>query len=167
MSGLAGIEAIPAPVVTRRMAIQPGWIDYNGHLNMAYYHVLFDHGVDEAFLLFGLGPDYVATQNASFFTLEAHVCYLRELRLEDPVQVRFRLLDHDAKRAHIFMELVQADEGWLAATLEMMSIHVDMAAKRSSPWPAEVAARMAAMLDAHSALPRPEQAGSTIGIRRN
>ncbi|TCT08356.1 (3S)-malyl-CoA thioesterase [Tepidamorphus gemmatus] len=163
---LPGTDPIPAPVVTRRMAIEPGWIDYNGHLNMAYYHVLFDRGLDEAFLLFGLGPDYAATQNASFFTLEAHVCYLRELRLEDPVQLRFRLLDHDAKRAHIFMEMVQADMGWLAATLEMMSIHVDLATKRSSPWPAAVAERMAAMRAAHAMLPHPEQAGSTIGIRR-
>lgn len=166
MSAPPCIDGIPTPVMTRRMSIQPAWIDYNGHLNMAYYHVLFDHGVDEAFLLFGLGPDYVTTRNASFFTLEAHVCYLRELRLEDPVQVRFRLLDHDAKRAHIFMELLQADEEWLAATLEMMSIHVDLATKRSSPWPAAVAERMAAMLAAHATLPRPAQAGSTIGIRR-
>lgn len=158
--------AFPAPFVGSTMSIEPQWIDYNGHLNMAYYHVLFDRGLDEAFLLLGLGPDYVRTRNASFFTVEAHLCYLRELKLEDPVQVRFRLLDHDAKRAHLFEELVHAEEGWIAATLEMMSLHVDMAAKRASPWPPEVLARLGAMQAAHAALPAPPQAGRTIGIPR-
>ncbi len=68
-----------APFVSSRMRVEPQWIDYNGHLNMAFYHVLFDRAVDEAFGLIGLGPDYAATRGASFFAAEAHVRYLREL----------------------------------------------------------------------------------------
>jgi len=65
-----------APFVSTVMTVDSQWIDYNGHLNMAYYNVLIDRAVDEAFLLVGLGPDYVQNRGASFFTAEAHVRYL-------------------------------------------------------------------------------------------
>lgn len=156
---------IPAPFVSSRMSIKPDWIDYNGHLNMAYYHVLFDRGIDQAFELLGLGASYVKERKASFFTVEAHVCYLRELSIEDPVEVRVRLLDHDGKRAHVFEELVHAEDGWTSATLEQMSLHVDMAAKRASRWPDDVLRRLQAMQDAHAGLPVPPQVGRVMKIR--
>jgi acyl-CoA thioester hydrolase len=60
-----------APFVGAIKTVEPEWIDYNGHFNMAYYAVLFDRTADEAFELVGLGPDYVQSRNASYFTLEA------------------------------------------------------------------------------------------------
>ncbi len=66
-----------APFVSSTMGIEPDWIDYNGHLNMAYYHVLFDRAVDEAFGLVGLGPDYAEERHASFFAVEIHTIYKR------------------------------------------------------------------------------------------
>jgi acyl-CoA thioester hydrolase len=166
MTGPPSKATIPTPFVSSVMAVEPQWIDYNGHLNMAYYNVLFDRGIDEAFLLLGLGPEYVRHRNASFFTMETHICYLREIGLDDPVRVRIRLLDHDARRAHVFEELVHAEEGWTSATLEQMSLHVDMAAKRASPWPTDIQARLEAMQAAHSDLPMPPQVGRVIGIPR-
>ncbi len=156
---------IPAPFKSSEMAIEPDWIDYNGHLNMAFYHVLFDRGIDEAFLTLGLGPDYVRERNASFFTVEAHVCYLRELALDDPVHVHIRLLAFDDKRAHIFEELVHAREGWTSATLEQMSLHVDMAAKRASPWPDDIRENLAAMRKAHADLEMPPQVGRVMRVK--
>lgn len=167
MAFATGLPTIPAPFISSIMSVEPSWIDYNGHLNMAYYNVLFDRGIDEAFNLLGLGADYVKERAASFFTVETHVCYLREIGQEDPVFVRVRLLDHDSRRAHIFEELVHADEGWTSATLEQLSLHVDMSAKRASPWPQDVAERMAAMQAAHAGLPVPPQVGRVIGIRRD
>lgn len=164
MSNTSQNSPIPAPFVSSTLAIEPQWIDYNGHLNMAYYNVLFDRGIDQAFHLLGLGPDYVATRNASFFTVEAHICYLRELSIDDPVEVHVRLLDHDGKRAHIFEELVHAEEGWTSATLEQMSLHVDLAAKRASLWPDDIFQRLEAMQAAHSALPTPSQVGRVMKI---
>src|SRR6202008_825399 len=66
-----------APFVSSVMKVEPAWIDYNGHLNMAYYNVLFDRAVDEAFELLGCGLDYVKTHRHSCFTAETHVRYLR------------------------------------------------------------------------------------------
>ena len=148
------------------MAIEPEWIDYNGHLNMAYYNVLFDRCVDEAFALFGLGPDYIKERGASFFTAEVHVCYLRELADGDKVYSELQFLDFDEKRAHFFQTLYHAGQGWASATQEQMSLHVDMAAKRVSPWPDEVVAKIAQMHAAHSAHAWPERAGRQIGIKR-
>jgi acyl-CoA thioester hydrolase len=89
-----------APFVSSVMRVEPGWIDFNGHLNMAYYNVLFDRAVDEVYEPLGLGSRYVETTRHSTFTAEVHVRYLRELHAEDPVHVTFQLLDFDAKRLH-------------------------------------------------------------------
>ena len=64
-----------APFVSSTMQVEPSWIDYNGHMNMAYYHVLFDRAVDEAFEVVGLGPDYVAERRCSYFSAEVHTLY--------------------------------------------------------------------------------------------
>ena len=118
-----------APFVSSVMRVEPAWIDYNGHLNMAYYNVLFDRAVDEAYELLGCGPAYLEQTRHSTFTAEVHVRYLRELHAGDPVRVTFQLLDYDAKRMHYFEQLFHAEEGWLSATSENMALHVDMTAQ--------------------------------------
>jgi len=153
-----------APFVSSVMRVEDHWIDYNGHLNMAYYNVLFDRAVDEAYELIGIGADYVAQRRHSFFTAEAHLRYLRELHAGDPVRVTFQLLDFDRKRLHTFEQLFHADAGWVAATSENMSLHVDMAAHKSAAFPAEVTRRLAEMKALHARLPRPEAAGRRIAM---
>jgi acyl-CoA thioester hydrolase len=153
-----------APFVSSVMRIEPGWIDYNGHLNMAYYNVLFDRAVDEAFGLIGCGIDYVRSRKCSCFTAEVHVRYLRELSANDHVRVTFQLLNYDAKRMHYFEQLFHATEGWVSATSENMSLHVDMVGRKTAPFPADVAACLARMKASHARLPRPEAAGRRIAM---
>ena len=81
-----------APFVSSAMRVEPQWIDYNGHLNMAYYHVLFDRAVDEVFSLVGLTRDYVDSRQASTFTAECHILYKRELTESDQVRVTAQLI---------------------------------------------------------------------------
>ena len=156
--------AVPTPFVSSVMRVEPGWIDYNGHLNMAYYNVLFDRAVDEVYELLGLGLSYLETARHSTFTAEVHVRYLRELRAEDPVRVTFQLLDYDAKRLHYFEELFHAEQGWLSATSENMALHVDMTAKKTAPFPAGVVAGLARMKSVHGALPTPRGIGRRIAM---
>ena len=151
-----------APLVSSLMRVEPQWIDYNGHLNMAYYNVLFDRAVDEAYELIGIGIDYLKIEGHSTFTAEAHVRYLRELKNGDPVRVTFQLLDYDTKRIHYFEQLLHAEEGWVSATSENMTLHVDMAAKKVVPFPETVMRTLARMKAAHAALPRPDGAGRSI-----
>jgi acyl-CoA thioester hydrolase len=153
-----------APFVSSPMPVEAGWIDYNGHLNMAYYNVLFDRGVDEAYELIGCGLDYVERTKHSCYTAEVHVRYLRELHAGDRVRVTFQLLGYDAKRLHYFEQLFHAEEGWLSATSENMALHVDTVKQKTAPFPSTVAARLARMWAAHGALPIPEAAGRRIAM---
>ncbi len=153
-----------APFVSSLMRVEPDWIDYNGHLNMAYYNVLFDRAVDEAFDLIGIGPDYVRARRHSCFTAEIHVRYLRELHAGDPVRVTFQLLDYDAKRIHYFEQLFHATDRWVSATSENMSLHVDMEAKKTAVFPSEAMKRLADMKASHARLPVPEAAGRRIAM---
>jgi len=154
--------AFAAPFVSSLMRLEPQWIDYNGHLNVAYYNVLFDRAVDEVYELLGLGPTYLDQHKHSTMVAEAHVRYLRELKLDDPVRVTVQLIDYDAKRVQLFEQLLHAEEGWLSATSENMTLHVDMAAKKVAPFPDNIMGALAAMKAAHASLPVPDGAGRSI-----
>jgi acyl-CoA thioester hydrolase len=156
---------VPAPFTTGLLDIQPDWIDYNDHLNMAYYNVLFDRSSDHVWDWIGFGPAYIARTNQTTFAAEFHIRYLRELKLGDRVRGTFHLVDHDAKRFHHFMEL-RHEDGWLAATGEGMTLHVNLDGPRVVPMPDEILSRIAALGQAHAKLPRPEGIGARIGIRR-
>ena len=158
--------SIAAPFVSRVMEIEKDWIDYNGHLNMAYYNVLFDRCADDAFEVDG--PRAELRQGA-----QAHHLHGRSPRLlraanciwATSVTVTFQLLDHDEKRLRSYQEIHHVD-GWLAATSEALSLHVDMAGPKVAPFPADIAAKVEAMRAAHAGLPVPERAGRAIGIKR-
>lgn len=156
--------SIAAPFVTTVMQIEPAWIDYNGHLNMAYYNVLFDRAIDQMWLELGIGPDYLKTRGGSTFTAECHVRYLREVHLGDPVQVHVYLVAADDKRIHTFEELRHAEEGWLSATSENMTMHVDMGVRKVAPFPADIRARVDQIVAAHGKIPKPEGIGRSVAM---
>ncbi|WP_367718593.1 thioesterase family protein [Nitratireductor sp. GISD-1A_MAKvit] len=155
-----------APHISRVFELQKDWIDFNGHLNMAYYTVLFDRAYEEVSEGFGMGERYAAERRLTTYTAEIHLCYVRELHLGDRVRGSYQLLDHDEKRLHSYQELRHADEGWLAATCEAITLHIDMAGPRVAPFPADVLERIQAMRTRHETLQRPERAGRSIAIRR-
>jgi acyl-CoA thioester hydrolase len=154
----------PAPFRSSIMQIEPQWIDYNGHLNMAYYNVMFDRAIDELWVQFGIGPAYMKERHGSTFTAECHVRYLREIHLGDPVQVSILLVGADEKRLHTFEELRHAGDGWLSATSENMTIHIDMTTRKTAPFPPDIRARIGKIADAHRAIARPEGIGRRIAM---
>ena len=158
------IQFRPALFLSSVMQIEPQWIDYNGHLNMAYYNVMFDRAIDELWLQLGIGPGYMKERNGSTFSAECHVRYLREIHLSDPVQVAILLVAADEKRLHTFEELRHATEGWLSATSENMTIHIDMTARKTAPFPPDIRARIQALANAHAAISRPEAIGRKIAM---
>jgi acyl-CoA thioester hydrolase len=154
----------PAPFRSSVMQIEPQWIDYNGHLNMAYYNVMFDRAIDELWLVLGIGPDYKKSRNNSTFTAECHVRYLREIHLGDPVQISIFLLGADEKRLHTFEEMRHATQGWLSATSENMTMHVDMGLRKTAPFPGDVRVTIDRIVNAHARVPRPEGVGRSVGM---
>ena len=146
--------------------VRPEWIDYNGHMNVAYYVLAFDHAIDGFYDRLGLGRSYAESGAGSMFALSLRVDYLRELRAGDPLLIRSWMLDHDHKRIHYAQTMEHAREGYLAARKEGLSIHVDLRLRRSAPFPADQLARVRAMFEQHRALERPEWVGAAVGIRR-
>ncbi len=154
-----------APSLAPPAIVQPEWIDFNGHLNVAFYLLLFDRGVDHVFEACGLGQAYAETRQLSYFAAEKHLRYLREVKVGETVQVALQLLEVDARKMRFAMEMRHAG-GWLAATCESLAIHVDLATKKAAPWPDDIRAALDAMLAAHAALPVPDWAGKGIAMRR-
>ena len=155
----------PAPILSSFQTVEAGWIDYNEHMNMGYYTVLFDRAADEAYDLLGFGPDYRAASGCTTYAAEFHVRYLHELKQGDRVQSAFRILDHDEKRFHSFQELIHED-GRVVATGEGIALHVDQSGPKVAPMPEAVLARLRQVAEEHAKLPRPEVAGRGMGLRR-
>ncbi|WP_417261603.1 thioesterase family protein [Celeribacter sp.] len=154
---------LPAPHISTLIDVRPDWVDYNGHINMAYYAVIMDLGGDQMYPLIGLGETYAKTKGHTSYTAEVHICYKRELKLGDQVRVQTQLLDFDAKRMVLFHE-IHHEDGWIAATAEELLLHIDMSGPRVVPFPPQITENLAALKQAHSALPRPAQAGRSISL---
>ncbi|MEP1614450.1 MAG: thioesterase family protein [Roseobacter sp.] len=153
-----------APFRSSVMTVRPEWIDYNGHMNMAYYSVLFDEAADQIYPDIGFGPAYQKT-GFTTYTAEFHICYLRELHLNDPVTVTLQLLDFDEKRFHTYQEVWHQD-GWCAASGETLGLHIDQSGPHVAPMPPEILARLGALHKKHQELPRSHRVGRKIGIPR-
>jgi acyl-CoA thioester hydrolase len=154
-----------APFVSSAMRIDPAWIDRNGHLNMAYYNVLFDLAVDEAFALVGLSAEYAEERQGSYFTAEHHILYRREVGQECLLRITLQLVDFDEKRMHYAMEMRHASEGWVAASAESLALHVDLKTRKVTPFPPDILANLAIMKAAHAGMATPEALGRIISMK--
>lgn len=154
-----------APLRAPIRKVEPAWIDYNGHMNVAYYVLAFDQALDRFFDRVGIGIDYVRETGNSVFTLQNHVCYLREVKEGDPLAITFQLIDCDARRAHYFMTMNHAEEGYRAATAEQLAIHVSLESRRASPFPPAIRERFEALKNVHAGLPRPAELGKAIALK--
>lgn len=155
---------IQAPLLLWRETVRPEWIDYNGHMNVAYYVLILDHGVDALWEYLGIGRAYRAAKTGSTFAVEAHVTYAHELLEGVGVRVESRLVGFDEKRIHHYHELYHETDGFLAASAEFLSLHVDLNTRKVTPFPTDVQARLAEVRVAHDALPRPNRLGRAIRV---
>ncbi len=123
------------PVVEHEDVVRPEWIDSNGHMNLAYYVVVFDLATDKLYSLLGIGDAYREATGNSCFTAETHTVYEREVRLGERLLVKTWLLGSDSKRLHYFHELFHLDSGERSAVQELMALHIDMGVRRVAPFP--------------------------------
>lgn len=150
--------------------VEPEWIDYNGHMNMAYYLVLFDRACDVVYDHLDIGADYRQRTGRSCYTLEARLTYLRELKQSDRVKISFQLLDHDAKRLHFYQSMYRLDPNnhpaEHVASAEMISLHVDIAASAATPFVPTTRDALTSLAQHHHDLPRHPMINRPIGLRR-
>ncbi len=153
------------PFVSEPITIENSWIDYNGHLNMAYYLVMFDRAFDAFHFALGTGPDYIKQRNMTLYTGQTKVDYLREVHQSARLTPTCQLLDFDEKRVHTWQELKHPD-GWVAATCESLTLHIDMSGPRVTPFPDDILGKIKSLASHHTQLPRPQKAGQAIAIKR-
>ena len=120
--------------------VPPEWIDYNGHLSEAYYVLVFGHATDA--VIFGLGIEPAVT-GTSLYTVEAHVRYLDQVPPDARLEVRTSVTGVTAKLLWLCHEMWS--DGRLRATEEVLAVHVDAGAGRSSPFPDELRRRIEAL----------------------
>ncbi len=155
---------IDAPLALHSEPVRPEWIDYNGHMNVAYYTMVFDHMLDAFMDFVGVGEDYTKRTKRSLFILDSRTLYLREVKANDTLRCTMQLLDFDAKRLHYCSQMEHSREGWAVALFEGLSVHVDLGARRSSPMPDPVLKRLAEIKKAHEVLDKPDPLRRAVGL---
>ena len=157
--------SFPAPFNRYQGGELPEWIDANGHMNLAYYIVLFDYATDTLFNAIGIGLDYKDRTNHGTFVAETHNLYERELLVGERVRVTSQIVGADSKRLHLAHEMFRATEAERVATQELMFLSVDLSRRRVVPFLGEAQKRVGAAAESHAHLPRPAWLGRHIAIR--
>ena len=152
--------AFEAPISSWQEPVQEAWVDYNGHMNIAYHTLVFFNAVDQFYEMIGLGKPYKEANAMTTFAVESHIVYQREVKLGDEVKVNIQLLGYDEKRLHYFCSMVHASEEYPIATQEFMVLHVNLADKKVTPFKEGPMGKMAELLAALKDLAIPPQVGS-------
>lgn len=158
-------DEIPAPLELYRCTVIPDWIDYNEHMTEAAYLIAFGCASDALFRYVGDNEAYRAVGH-SFYTVETHIVYEREVSLNEPLRIATQILDVDEKRLHIHHSMYHAYSGDRLATTEQMLVHVDMRIGRSTAILPNVATALKAIYESHRSLAVPSDVGRTMKIDR-
>ena len=103
------------------------WIDYNDHMNVSYYLLIFDKfGADALNDIFKMGENSAMTTKKSTMMVESHITYNQELLLNDEVDINCVYFDHDNKRLQYKMEMIHKEKKYLASTIEVLALYVDL-----------------------------------------
>jgi acyl-CoA thioester hydrolase len=143
------LTALP---ITHRATIPEAYLDEMGHMNVMWYTHLFSQGAWAFFQMVGLTRDYFTANHAGSFALAQHFRYLKEVRVGQQVTVRSRVLGRTEKRWHVMHFMTNDDMDALAATCEVVSTHVDIRVRRSSPMPPHITEAIDRLLAEHSRL---------------
>ncbi len=153
-----------APLTTYRDTVRAAWVDYNGHLRDAFYMLIFSFATDALIDRIGLDDAVRKARGRSIYTLEAHINYLHEIKEGAPVRVDVRIVAHDAKRMHIYLEMFAGDGDQPVAAGEQMLLHVDTGGPKAVAFDADVEARVRALAEAQKSLPSAAYQGRVIGL---
>lgn len=148
-----------------KVHVHSEWVDYNGHMNDAAYAIVFSHAVDHLIDTIGLHAEARERLNYTIFTLENHICYLKEAHEKESLHVCVQLIDDDSKRLHVFFDM-KNDQGDLLSTSEQMLMGMAKEEGIPSPFPESVTSEIAQLRNEHKGLEFPKQVGRKIGIRR-
>jgi len=145
--------------------VKSDWVDYNGHMNDAEYARVFSLATDAFMNFIGLDESGREKWSYTLFTLETHLCYLKEVHVGETLTIKNQLLDTDEKRIHQFFTM-ENSKGDLVATMEQMLMGMDQTEGRPEPFPVQVAGNIANIKNIDSQKEKPKQASRVIGIKK-
>jgi len=121
------------PINLSTQKILKDWIDYNNHMNVSYYLLIFDkYGADILNDVFKMGEHSAKTTGKSTMIVESHITYNQEIQVDDQVEVNLLYFDHDKKRLQYKMEMVHKEKKYLASTIEVLALYVDLNSRKVS-----------------------------------
>ena len=140
------------------------WVDANRHMNDGCYAVAFGEASWRVQDHLGLHAQYRARTGATLYSVEAHLIWTRELTLGQRLSIESLVLGADAKRLRVFHRLFASDEGYVAATMDVMMLHVIQGdgGARVSAFPHDIARRVEQAAAGHAAHGRPKEAGRAL-----
>jgi len=151
-------------LTTYQTTIIPDWVDYNGHLRDAFYLLIFSYATDALMDHLGLDSNSREARGNSLFTLELHLNYLHEVKLDAQVEVHTQIIAHDSKRVHLYHSLHLVGDDKELAGNEQMLLHVDLAGPRSAPFSELSLTRLQTIVADQADLPSPEYIGRVIAL---
>jgi len=114
------------------------WIDYNDHMNVSFYLLIFDKfGADKLNNIFKMGEQSAKTTGKSTMIVETNITYNQELKLDDKVDINLIYFNHDKKRLQYKMEIIHKEKKYLASTIEVLALYVDLNTRKVSEFESE------------------------------
>jgi|TARA_B100001142_G_scaffold244263_1_gene243532 acyl-CoA thioester hydrolase len=114
------------------------WTDYNGHMNVAYYVLIFDiYGAEKLMSDFKMGEHSAKTTNKSTMVVESHITYNQEVKEGEEVDVNLTYFDHDKKRLQYKLEMIHKSKKYVASTIEVLALYVDLQQRKVSEFEKE------------------------------
>lgn len=144
--------------------VEPQWLDYNGHMNVAYYTLAFDQAAEMFVASVGLSETHTHESGDSWMVTEAHITYQKEALAGDELEIASRILALDDKRLHLFQTMQGRGNDTLLATNEQLILHVNLKQRRVCPFSPQVLRNLQQLWRLHSLLDRPVEAGRAISI---
>ena len=155
------------PIILPEQEVLNEWLDYNGHMNVAYYTLAFDKSLD-FFLedLLGIGESHAYKNNQGPFVVQAHYHYLNEMRLNEKFHVRLFVVDCDKNKMHLCMEIYSLFQDKVIAVVEQVLINVNLKLRKSEPYPPWAFERLIKLKNTHKNASLPSAFGKSIGLKK-
>ena len=124
-------------MLLKTFEVKKEWVDYNNHMNMAYYVLVFDQAWEVALEKFKMGGTAAKDLNRSTMVVETRTTYDGEVKEGDQVEIVLSFFDHDKKRLHFKMEMIEKSSKKLSATIEMLALYIDLSKRKGTEFEEE------------------------------
>ena len=155
------------PFYSKVRKVRKTWIDYNGHMNVAYYTLVFDDAIDE-FLekVLGIGPSFIKEKKQGSYALQTQYRYLKELLLNNSFHVSIFVVDLKKKQMHLMAQMVAPSGQAIYASCETIMVNVDLIKRQSCDYPQFVFKKLSDLHKASEELRNSTIFGHSIGLRK-